>query len=597
KMVRNYIRQTTRGQTYTTDDIVNAVCFVKSGHSAHEAEKIFLVPSKTIRRRLDPKWGDPSIRKHGGFQQLFSKAQEEELASYLKIACDRFLGLSMRDLSFRTPQPTSIYRAKGFSKENVDVFHQNFLKVQSSHHFPPGRIFNVDETGFSVVMRTVKVVGEKGTRQVGRLVSAERGRLVTAICCGNAVGEFIPPMLIFPSISPSKKLHEKIPQDWVLAGTGNGWSNDQIFMIWIEHFTAFSKPNDTNPVLLLLDNHTSHISIEILNFCEIHNIHMLSIPPHTSHKLQPLDVSVYSAIKSRLSKLEQEWMSQNAPKRLTEENLPEIFKIAYDVSATPSNMISGFRKCGIVPFDPTVFSDKDYAPSNTFSNTVFNVNESNSRNDMDIVESPLNSEGEEDVHQNQIEHVGPRFQEDNVEQEQFVLQQLNWETDDENRCFEDADNNEEHVFYIDLTNQHDLEMGTDNDLTQVEINDPHNINNDKSLEAALREVGKSHGFADEIAIVPLLKKMLHSLKENHIQGASTIPNDVRDSSFKQSPFKMRPLPTLKAVQSGRPRGRRPGKSEILTGVEFKERIFQEGKNKKHVKSRSYNFRSRRSNEK
>ncbi|CAG7727781.1 unnamed protein product, partial [Allacma fusca] len=91
KMVRNYIRQTTRGQTYTTDDIVNAVRFVTSGHSAHEAEKIFLVPSKTIRRRLDPKWVDPSIRKHGGFQQLFSKAQEEELASYLKIACDRSL--------------------------------------------------------------------------------------------------------------------------------------------------------------------------------------------------------------------------------------------------------------------------------------------------------------------------------------------------------------------------------------------------------------------------------------------------------------------------------------------------------------------------
>ncbi|CAG7672343.1 unnamed protein product, partial [Allacma fusca] len=357
-------------------------------------------------------------------------------------------------LSFRTPQPTSIYRARGFSKENVDVFRQNFLKVKSSHHFPPGRIFNVDKTGFSVVMRTVKAVGEKGTRQVGRLVSAERGRLVTAICCGNAVGEFIPRMLIFPSKNPSKKLHENIPQDWVL----------------------------------------------------------------------------------------------------TEENLPEIFKIAYDVSATPSNMISGFRKCGIVPFDPTVFSDKDYAPSNTFSNIVFNVYESNSRNDMDIVEGPLNSEGEEDVHQNQIEHVGQRFQEDNVEQKQFVLQQLNWETDDENRCFEDADNNEEHVFYIDLTNQHDLEIGTDNDLTQDEINDPHNSNNDKSLEAALGEVGKSHGFADEIAIVPLLENMLNSLKENHIQGTSTIPNDVPDSSFKQSPFKMRPLPTLMAVQSGRARG-------------------------------------------
>ncbi|CAG7718342.1 unnamed protein product [Allacma fusca] len=459
--------------------------------------------------------GDPSIRKHGGFQQLFSKEQEGELAEYLKMACDRFLGLSMREL-------------RSFAYELAE-------RECINHRFN----------------RTTRLAG--------------------------------------------KTLQEKIPPDWVLTGTGNGWSNGKIFMQWIEHFAAFSRPNATNPVLLLLDNHTSHISIEILNFCETHNIHMLSIPPHTSHKLQPLDVSVYSAIKSRLSKLEQEWMSQNAPKRLTEESLPEIFKVAYDASATPSNMISGFRKCGIVPFDPAVFSDKEYAPSNTFSNIVFNERvENNSTNEVDNVEVPYNSDGEADVRRNSIENLGSQIQ-DNEDPENFVLEHLNFDSDDENQSVEETDDNEDSVFYIDLTNQNDLEIEID-ETTQDEITDSGTINNETSLEAALREVGKSRGFSEEINVVPLLQKMLDSFKESHVQGTSSIQNDVPDSSFKQSPCKVRPLPTLTAVQTGRVRGRRPGKSEILTGVEFKKRIFEEDKKKKGVvKSRSYDFRSRRNN--
>lgn len=62
------------------------------------------------------------------------------------------------------------------------------------------------------------------------------------------------------------------------------------------------KPSKNEPVLLLLDNHSSHISLSIFDYCKEHGIILLTIPPHTSHKLQPLDVSFYGPLKSAFNK-------------------------------------------------------------------------------------------------------------------------------------------------------------------------------------------------------------------------------------------------------------------------------------------------------
>ncbi|KAG8226083.1 hypothetical protein J437_LFUL006390 [Ladona fulva] len=51
-------------------------------------------------------------------------------------------------------------------------------------------------------------------------------------------------------------------------------------------------------VLLLMDNHATHTTLEAVDFCRAHNIFLLGFPPHTSHKQQPLDVIFYSPFKA-----------------------------------------------------------------------------------------------------------------------------------------------------------------------------------------------------------------------------------------------------------------------------------------------------------
>ena len=46
--------------------------------------------------------------------------------------------------------------------------------------------------------RPPKVISQRGKKQVGVVSSGERGRTVTALCCCNAEGRFIPPAMVFP---------------------------------------------------------------------------------------------------------------------------------------------------------------------------------------------------------------------------------------------------------------------------------------------------------------------------------------------------------------------------------------------------------------
>jgi hypothetical protein len=64
------------------------------------------------------------------------------------------------------------------------------------------RTFGVltDETGVKTVQRPSKIVAEKGTRQVGKATSAERGTTVTLATAISAIGNSVPPMFIFPRI-------------------------------------------------------------------------------------------------------------------------------------------------------------------------------------------------------------------------------------------------------------------------------------------------------------------------------------------------------------------------------------------------------------
>lgn len=130
-------------------------------------------------------------------------------------------------------------------------------------------------------------------KQVGVAVSQERGTLVT-VCGGiNALGNHMPPYFVFPRVNTLDHWCYTAPTSSKVSDhpKATGWMTKENFMDYMNHFVVHAKPSVENPVLLLLDNHHTHVNLDIIDFAKKNHITMLSFPPHCSQKLQPLDKS------------------------------------------------------------------------------------------------------------------------------------------------------------------------------------------------------------------------------------------------------------------------------------------------------------------
>jgi len=122
------------------------------------------------------------------------------------------------DIAIRTPEATSVQHMTNFNKFTVNSFFNN-LENALKRGFGPESIWNIDETGVTTVQRPCRVIARKGAKQVGSVVSQERGTLVT-VCCGvNATGNHIPPFFVFPRVKVQQHWHLSHHREVVFQGT------------------------------------------------------------------------------------------------------------------------------------------------------------------------------------------------------------------------------------------------------------------------------------------------------------------------------------------------------------------------------------------
>ncbi len=90
----------------------------------------------------------------------------------------------------------------------------------------------------------------------------------------------------------------------------NGWTNNELDMEWLRHFNKHTRSIETYK-LLVLDNHSSHATVEFIDYAYEHKIVLLYLPSHSTHRLQPLDVSIFSPLATYYSELVDEYSRYN----------------------------------------------------------------------------------------------------------------------------------------------------------------------------------------------------------------------------------------------------------------------------------------------
>ena len=216
----------------------------------------------------------------------------------------------------------------------------------------PSRLYNADESGFSLCVTTGKVIGYKGAPVVYNYGNSSKQQ-ITVMACASASGHFCPPMIIYPGQWFNYEPLEGF-EDAHMGRSESGWMDSELFRHWL--LTCFIPALDSRcvkrPVILFVDGHSTHISLEASNICVENGIELYCLLEHSSHIMQPLDLRLFATLKQHWKEAVRAYHVENIGSFVTKRNFAQVFRSAWEKSTTLDVAMKGFWEAGIFPIDP-----------------------------------------------------------------------------------------------------------------------------------------------------------------------------------------------------------------------------------------------------
>ena len=254
-------------------------------------------------------------------------------------------------------------RTRALTSENVATFYDKFKYLLDTHNIKPSNMWNSDESGFQPCDIDAKVFVGKDVKNAYSLQSPGGKQTFTVLFACNAAGDYLKPFTIYKSAHLWMSWMQHGVEGALYSCNESGWMLDINFTKWFcEVFLPNTKSGD-EPRLLIFDGHNSHISYRVAKAAKDADVHLLCLPPHSSHALQPLDVAVFRSLKACWSEVCLNFFVKNPSKTLGKDDFPACLKVMYNhLVANPQFTVNGFKKCGFRPFNPRAVDDKIVGP-------------------------------------------------------------------------------------------------------------------------------------------------------------------------------------------------------------------------------------------
>src|SRR2546423_674838 len=155
----------------------------------------------------------------------------------------------------------------------------------------------------------------------------------------------------------------------MFSSNESGWTSNYHGVGWIKHFDARTRGNLTSPDeyrLLICDGHDSHISADMVNYCIQNHIDLLLLPSHSSHLMQPLNVTVFEPLKRALS-LQISRLLRSGITRIQKAEWLERYIEARERAITRVNILAGW--CGAGLFSENMHRILQQLPDNKIIHT------------------------------------------------------------------------------------------------------------------------------------------------------------------------------------------------------------------------------------
>lgn len=370
--------------------IILAISAIKNHEfsSLRKAAEVFNIPESTLRRRLKGTSFRGDIRANS---HKLTTSEEESLKQWILSLDKRGVPprpahvremanilLSKRDTTSppttigekwvynftnRTPGLKSCFarrynyqRAKVEDPKVLGAWFEQVNEAIQKYGIASSDIYNFDETGFAMgLIAAAKVVTRSDVPGKPFLLQPGNREWVTAIECISSNGWALPSCIIFKGKVHMEAWYEndKVPSNWRIEVSPNGWTSNEIGLRWLQnHFIPHTTGRSVGKYrLLVLDGHDSHLTPRFDQICAENDIIPICMPAHASHKLQPLDVAVFSPLKTSYGGLIESKMRCGF-NHIDKTEFLEAYSKAHAKTFTSSNIYSAFRATGLVPLSP-----------------------------------------------------------------------------------------------------------------------------------------------------------------------------------------------------------------------------------------------------
>ena len=360
--------------------------------SYRKAEKAYGVPKNQIHRRIK----NPDTKSPGG-QPVLDTTLEDHIASRLVTCSDWGFPLDALDLRYlvkgyldkrglveprfkqnmpgtewvttfmkRQEQTLSqricqnIKRSRAaVTPEIVNDYFDNLTETLKD--IPASNIVNYDETNLADDPGRKKIIIKRGSKYPERIMNHSKSA-TSLMYAAAADGTVLAPYIVYKATN--------IYDTWTMGGpkgarynrSKSGWFDNCCFADWFMTIALPYLKKLDGPKVLIGDNLSSHLTLEVIEQCEAHNIRFVFFPANSTHLCQPLDVCFFRPMKMAWRPILEKWKKgpgrkqASVPKDIFPQLLREL-TVKLEDSAN-ENIISGFRKCGIVPIDRSKVLDR-----------------------------------------------------------------------------------------------------------------------------------------------------------------------------------------------------------------------------------------------
>jgi hypothetical protein len=184
---------------------------------------------------------------------------------------------------------------------------------------------------------------------------------ITLIASISATPTCIPPALIYQG--QSNDLQDTWLEDFddskdlaFFASSEKGWSSDLLGLQWLEHvFDRCTKEEaKRGRRLLIVDGHNSHFNLQFIDYADRHRILLVILPPHSTHRLQPLDIGLFSPLATYYTEeIDRLLFEGQGLVRMTKRDFWRLFRPAWEKAFSKENINRAFEAAGIEPFNPS----------------------------------------------------------------------------------------------------------------------------------------------------------------------------------------------------------------------------------------------------